>query len=61
MSDEYSIHTNFQRASDDPRAAAEYEHRMERVRQRGTDRIFGIRALDALRKLDRAAFREGRR
>lgn len=32
MSDEYSVHTNFQRASDDPRARGEYEHRMQRVR-----------------------------
>lgn len=34
MSDEYTIATNFQRASDDPRAVAEYEHRMRRVRER---------------------------
>lgn len=31
MSDEYSIHTNFQRESDDPRAAAEYKHRIARL------------------------------
>lgn len=34
MSDEYSVLHNFQSASDDPRAAAEYEHRMRRVAQR---------------------------
>lgn len=37
MSDEYTIAANFQRDSDDPRAAAEYEYRMERVRERETD------------------------
>ena len=34
MSDEYSVHTNWQRASDDPRADPEYAHRMGRVRER---------------------------
>lgn len=34
MSDEYTIAGNFQKASDDPRAVAEYEYRMKRVRER---------------------------
>lgn len=38
MSDEYSIAGNFQRASDDPRAADEYEYRMARVRERTAER-----------------------
>lgn len=37
MSDEYSITTNFQRESDDPRAAGEFEYRMGRVRERQED------------------------
>lgn len=37
MSDEYTVHTNFQRHSDDPRAAAEYEYRMGRVRERAAE------------------------
>lgn len=37
MSDEYSVSHNFQRDSDDPRAASEYAHRMARVREREAD------------------------
>jgi hypothetical protein len=38
MSDEFSVLRNFQRASDDPRATAEHEHRMNRVRKREAER-----------------------
>lgn len=38
MSDEYSVHNNFQRASGDSRAQGEFEHRMGRVRQRDAER-----------------------
>jgi hypothetical protein len=38
MSDEFSVLRNFQRASDDPRAEAEYERRMNRVREREAER-----------------------
>jgi hypothetical protein len=34
VSDEFSVTRNFQRDSDDPRAEAEYAHRMRRVRER---------------------------
>lgn len=38
MSDEYTLASNFQREADDPRAAAEYEYRMARVRAADDER-----------------------
>lgn len=62
MSNEYTLHSNFQRFSDDPRAKAEYEYRMARV-HRAEDELLRLQeeAAERYSRRLRAAAEEAER